>query len=111
MLARRQRLPRKGFSVPKGARKLSSEHFLVITVTSTGAQGGCAAVVPKKIARKAVDRHRLKRRMLAVMRDWCHSHRVLIVHARAGAASIPFRAITEELGGLLSRIVRADTVQ
>ena len=106
MLARRLRLSRQYFSMSKGARKLSSEHFFLTMSVSEEGQGGCAAAVSKKIAYKAVDRHRLKRRMLVVMRAWCRADRALIVHARSGAAALPFRTIVEELGVLLSRAER-----
>ncbi len=104
MLSRRLRLSRDHFEAAGSGQKAQSPHFSVIFKTTKN--GGCAAVVSKKVARRAVDRHLLKRRILALMRPWCSPNRSLIVYARAGAPTLPYRALTAELSPLLSHAAK-----
>ncbi len=83
-----------------------SPHFSV-TVRPRTSAGGCAAVISKKVARLSVDRHRLKRRMLAVVRPWCSPDAALVVYARPGSPGLPFPDLMEELSLLLTRAVGA----
>lgn len=111
-MPRRLRIGRRAFPTAERGRRAHSPHFsVVVTVLSPtelkhGSTGGCAAVISKKTARRSVDRHLLKRRMLSVMRPWCTPQVSVIAYARAGAASLPFRTLTEELSLLLSHAVR-----
>jgi RNase P protein component len=50
-----------------------------------------------------VDRHQLKRQIKAVMKPWCVPGRVLIIHARTGATTLPFSELEAELTGLLQQ--------
>lgn len=104
MLPRRLRISRDHFSDAGTGEKAHSTHFSI--VWKAAASGGCAAVVSKKVARRSVDRHLLKRRMLAVMKPWCSPKRSLIVYARGGATSLPYRVLAEELSLLLSRAAK-----
>ena len=70
-------------------------------MTGPAKEGGCAAVISKKVARRSVDRHLLKRRMLSVMKEWCVPGSYLVVYAKGGAPSLPFKALKEELASLL----------
>lgn len=86
-----------------GARA-ESAHFLLVGSMRKEQANGCAAVVSKKVARLSVSRHRLKRRMLFVMRPWCRGTIGLIVTAKSGAGTLPFSTLKEELEMLLSRV-------
>jgi ribonuclease P protein component len=100
MLPRSHRLPRAGFEQISGLRRAASRHFSIAYADSVLISGG-AVVVSKKAAKRSVDRHLLKRRIKAVMKPWCTAGRVLIIHARSGAVSLPFRELESELTELL----------
>lgn len=104
MVPRRLRLSRASFPGRAQGARASSEAFSLVSGPSH--EGGCAAVVGKAVARRSVDRHLLKRRMLAVMRPFCAPGRYLVVYARGPAAALPYRALAAELSGLLRRSVR-----
>lgn len=63
-------------------------------------------MVSKKVARRAVARNLLRRRMLELMRAYVSPERYLVVYAKAGSPALTFRAMAEELSSLLSRIPR-----
>ena len=102
MLPRRLRLSRRAF--PTGGARLATPHFSVVLGPSRA--GGAAAVVSKKVARRAVARNLLRRRMLEVMGPHVSPERYLVVYAKAGSPSLPFKALAAELDSLLSRIPR-----
>ena len=103
MLSRGRRLSRAGFSLLGRVQKRSSAHFGV-SFASVDAAGGCAAVVPKKVAARSVDRHLVKRRILSIVKPWCVPHRVLVVYAKAGSPALPFKAVKAELEALLGTL-------
>jgi ribonuclease P protein component len=99
MLSRAKRLSRADFSsVIKGKRAVSA-HFSVSV--NAAAEGRAAAVVSKKVAKKSVDRHLLKRRILSVAASHIAHGRSFIVYARAGSESLPYARLREELETLL----------
>lgn len=63
-------------------------------------------MVSKAIARQSPARHLIKRRTLSVLRPFCRTNQYLVVYAKAGAATLTFRALSEELTSLLSRLGR-----
>lgn len=67
-------------------------------------------VVSKKVSKSSVDRHQLKRRIKAVIKPWCTPGRVLIVHARTGAATLPFPELEAELTELLRQSFASGTM-
>ncbi len=60
-------------------------------------------VISKKVAKLSVDRHTLKRRIVAAALPWCSETRALVIYARPGSAALPFPALKEELEALLIR--------
>lgn len=104
MIPRRLRLARAHVASPTHGTKSTGAHFSVSVREGLGV-GGCAVVVSKKVAALSVTRHRLKRRMLAVMRPWCTPDVALVVYARPGSAVLPFSELAEELHGTLMRIL------
>ncbi|MGB4076523.1 MAG: ribonuclease P protein component [Minisyncoccia bacterium] len=99
MLPRKLRLSRATFPSPRSGSKATSEHFSLVFGPATA--GGCAAVVSKKVARRSVDRHLLKRRMLSVARPFVGLNRYLVLYARAGSPSLSFKTLASELTSLL----------
>ena len=63
---------------------------------------GYAVVVPKKVARLSVTRHRIKRRVLAALRTLSLPP-ALIVFPRASASSVSYKNIQAELASLLPK--------
>jgi len=101
MLNKRLRLTRSTFPTPREGRRLIGEHFSLSYGPSK--EGGCAAVVSKQVAKRSVDRHLLKRRMLSVLRPWCKEDRFLIAYARSGSSSLSFGMLKDELQELLTK--------
>lgn len=104
MLPRRSRLSRVSFPGPRAGFQASTPHFSAVWGPSTHG-GGAAAVVSKKVARRSVDRHLLKRRMLQAMRPFALPDRFLVVYAKGGSHTLPFRALAEELQTLLAKTI------
>ena len=101
MVPRHLRLSRKTFPDHRMGIRLSSPNLTVVWGNSTN--GGCAVVVSKKVARRSVDRHQVKRRIMAVLAPWCAEGHFLVVHARAGALGLPYKNIHEELNSILMK--------
>ncbi len=83
------------------ARRAASTYFSAVG-SRTGV--GCAVVVSKKVAKSAVGRHLLKRRVREALGPWYSNSYALIVYARPGSASLPYAEITAELNALLPRV-------
>lgn len=99
MIPRNMRLSRAQFASATQGKRAQSAHFSV--TTRRNGQGGLAAVISKKVAKRSVDRHLLKRRILAVLRGWHDPELSVIVFARSGSTSLSFKALSEELNALL----------
>lgn len=102
MLPKSLRLSRHDFPDTRGLKRVTSPHFSISY--GDAPKGGSAVVISKKVARLAVSRHLLKRRVLAVLRPYASDGRALIVHARADAGTIPFPELREELLSLVRTI-------
>jgi ribonuclease P protein component len=99
MLPRPKRLTRAGFGHTATGKRAISAHFSVSYSPSEDARA--AAVVSKKVAKKAVDRHLLKRRMLESARPHLLPGRSFVLYARQGAPSLPFPSLRDEINTLL----------
>ncbi len=75
-------------------------------MTGPSSTGGASAVVSKAVAKKSVDRHLLKRRMLQVLRPFVREDRYLVAYARAGSPTLSFRELSHELSSLLTRTIQ-----
>lgn len=102
MLARARRLTRAAVSAQKSGTRAVSAHFSVTAFRSE--EGRAAAVVSKKVARRSVDRHLVKRRMLEALAPFVAPGRSFIVYARAGSIELPYRALEAELRTLLTSL-------
>jgi ribonuclease P protein component len=102
MLPKSFRLTRQDFPDTRVLKRVTSPHFSISYGPSLN--GGIAVVISKKVARLAVSRHLLKRRILAVLRPYVSDTLVLVVHTRTGASAIPFPELKEELLSLVRSI-------
>lgn len=100
MVPKRRRLARSAF-LSKTTKKRHSDYFsLVIPAEASG----YAIVISKKILKKAVDRHLLKRRTAAALRRQSATilPRAGIIFPKASALTAPFGDIVSDLATLLS---------
>lgn len=81
---------------------MASPHFSVWT--GPAQQGGVSAVISKKVARRSVDRHLLKRRILAVIAPLVRKDRFLVLYARGGSTTLTFSELRQEIISLIQRI-------
>ncbi len=90
-----RRLRRRDFPILlTTGRRATTKNF---SLTYTDAVSGCAAVVGKKIAKTAVKRHLLKRRILAVCRAGVPPAKGCVVFARKGAETLSYKNIEDEI--------------
>lgn len=106
MFPRRNRILRKEFpSILTSGKKASSPHF---TLIASGGVTGYAVVVSKKVAKLAVTRHRIKRRVLSALRTLQASEsnlpKTLIIFPKNSVSAMPFKQVTKELVEVLSKI-------
>lgn len=106
MLKRGLRLKRSTFPAVGVGARTKSEHFSIVSGTSKSSSG-CAVVVSKKVAKKSVDRHLLKRRVQAVMAPFCKKGRFIVVYAKNGSEKLNFQTLKKELVTLLTQIERS----
>ncbi len=96
---RRNRLSRAVFETTlKSGKRRSSTHFSIVRSET---ESGYAVVVSKKTARLSVTRHRIKRRILEVLRT-LPLPKGLIVFPRAGVKDMGYDEMQLELTKLLS---------
>ena len=99
MFPRRKRLPREFFPGALKSRRLSSEHFSVVFPQEAS---GYAVVIAKKAVRLSVERHRLKRRVLAALEKFPLPP-ALIVFPKNSAAVLTGEEIRDELIRLVAK--------
>lgn len=87
---------------------MATPHFS-ISYGSSAKAAGIGVIVPKKVARSSIERHLLKRRIREILRELLKDGEmagtVIIVSARAGAASLSFQKLKEELSGAFKAIL------
>ncbi len=62
-------------------------------------------VISKKVAKRSVDRHLLKRRVMEILRPWCSPTHSIIVFARSGSPTLTFRELSAEIAELMASTV------
>lgn len=102
MLPKARRLTRASFAPLSAGKRAVSAHFSITWLPSD--KGRAAAVVSKKVAPKAVDRHMLKRRIIDAIAPYADQRRAFVVYARAGSPTLPYRALKGELDALFSSL-------
>lgn len=99
---RRKRLSRAAFPrTLSTGRRVSSPHFVAVIPKETG---GYAVIVPKKVARLSVTRHRIKRRVLEALRTLPLLPPALILFPKPPVAHMTHKDVCMELTDLLSKI-------
>lgn len=106
MLGKSQRLSRRAFSTTfRSGRRYQSPHLTLIHAPAAHFAG--AVVVGKKVAKLAVTRNRVRRRLTATLRESPVTTQypgAFIIITKPGAASISRRALRAELVELLARV-------
>ncbi len=105
------RLTRIDFTRMRGFKRLNGRFFtLSFGTLSERTSSGVACVVSSKIAAKAVDRNRIKRRCRAILSGHVSQLRpsiVLVFVAKKGASTASFEETTNDLMELISQVKRA----
>lgn len=84
----------------KTGRRLASPNF--VAIISKEAKG-YAVVIPKKVARLSVTRHRMKRHVLEALQT-LSLPKSLLLFPKSSVLSLGYRDIQTELAALLSKI-------
>jgi ribonuclease P protein component len=102
VFTRSKRLTREAFPhVLKRGRRVSTPHFLAVFTSDVN---GYAVVVPKKVARLSVMRHKIKRRVLEAFRTLSTPTCALLLFPKSTVAEMSYTEVREELDLLLSKI-------
>ena len=83
----------------KSSRKLHARHCVVALTPTPGLPTALTCVVSKKVARHAVDRNKIKRRIREAFRqvDVVPYQYTLIVYPRISVLSVPFAELVEDI--------------
>jgi ribonuclease P protein component len=103
MLPKRERLGRKDFEAFfRSGRRRHSAYFTLVAAPSPAFHA--AVVVPKKVAARAVERNRLRRRLYDLLRhgDARNAGGIYIVLVKAPARAASYAALKDELKRLLT---------
>jgi ribonuclease P protein component len=100
VLPQRQRLKKDAFpaALTRGVR-VSSPNLSAIILHDAE---GFGVVVSKKTLKSAVDRHRAKRRVFSALRSLTSLPTGAVIFPKATILTLPYPALKEELGKLLS---------
>lgn len=74
MFSRKHRLSKKAFSTVFTQGKRFFAGFVLIYTLKTPSKEEYAVVVPKKVAKRAVDRNRIKRQVTGILEDLLKGH-------------------------------------
>jgi ribonuclease P protein component len=105
MIPRHLRLSRSDFenlADKRNLKRISSPHFSLM-FGQTKDTGGCAVVVSKKVEKSSVGRHLLKRRVRAVLKEFCAKDNVLIVYAGQHSPTLSYEQLSAELTTLITQ--------
>jgi ribonuclease P protein component len=96
---RKKRFPRALLPLAiKTGRRRASEHFTAVFPPNSA---GYAIIVSKKVARLSVTRHRIKRRVSAVLRT-ISLPPALLLFPQSSVSSVSYQDIKKELTNLIS---------
>ncbi len=108
MFPRSLRLSRTGFEHSRKLPRTTVPHFSISYGHLPNA-AGIGIIVPKKIAKSSVERHRLKRRVREIVRENIpHTHlsgATLIITARIGASTLSYNELKDELSKAFEAIL------
>lgn len=97
--------------VYRRGKRITAPHFFLFVAPASSPELKVATVVSKKIAKKAVVRNRLRRQVMAVVRDQLASlehatPRMMLFSAKKDASKLEFEEIRREVSDLLQRVGR-----
>jgi ribonuclease P protein component len=101
VFARRNRLPRAAFSTVLKGRRISTTHFVAVISKEVRGYG---VIVPKKVARLSVTRHRIRRRTLAALAALPLPKMGVVLFPKLPVNTLPFMELKAELTTLLSKL-------
>lgn len=105
MLAKKERLTVAAFNEAfRNGQRVHGQHVQLIYAAGDSFQA--AAVVGKKVYKKAVDRNRLRRQMYAVLAGWHKQHKVsgvFICIAKPTARQVSFTDVSTDILALLAK--------
>jgi ribonuclease P protein component len=108
MLPKRRRLTRQLFPTnTRSSLVAHTEHFSLRTLPTTSGGARVSVVVSKKVAPRAVDRHTVKRRVYTVAHKETYAPGAYVFFAKAGAHTISFREVHDEILSLFSEARRS----
>lgn len=107
MFPRSLRLSRAGFERTRGLRRTTTPHFS-LSYGQLPNDAGLGVIVPKKVVKSAVARHKLKRQVREVLRALIAQPTTpitVVVSARTGADALTYAHIHDELSGAFKAIL------
>ncbi len=108
MIARHARIPRQDFLLYSQSR-LQARGVYYTVVYTPGVENRGAVVVSKKVAKKAVDRNRLRRCAYATLASFWGTEPTLgayVIYYKPGALKASRFVLKSELSELLARIIK-----
>lgn len=111
MLPKSKRLKTSDFKDFRGSRTLHSPHF-ILRLKEGSPPPRIAAVVSNAVAKKAVDRNRLRRRVYTLLRNHQPPLKagLLTITAKKGATGLTFEQLRQEINIALAKIPSIHTV-
>ena len=100
MFPQAKRLTRENFKDITKGKRAATRHFSISYLPSKTEK--VAVIVSKKVAQKAVDRHRLKRRVLESIGTNLPKNVLLLVYTKGGSAELSFFEVKKEVSELLT---------
>lgn len=101
------RLARADFQNMRAFRRIVGEYFSLSHGELPGRTSpGVACVVSSKVAPRAVDRNKIKRRCRAVLSEYMKKspHLTIVLYTKKGAAKASFDDLKKDIEHLLSKI-------
>ena len=108
MLAKAQRLNSKEVeSAAKSGRRVNSGLFSLYMLPSPLKKGKCAVIIPKKLAKTSVVRHKHKRRIMAALSKYADTHPLPSVHIvftlRQDISTLDFKELYAHIEAILAK--------
>ena len=106
-MPKKYRLSRADFQNMRAFRRVIGEYFsLSYGELPNRPFPGAACVVSSKVASRAVDRNRIKRRARAALSEYIqvHPRPTVVLYAKKGATKASFADIQKDIENLLSKI-------
>ena len=109
MLPRTRRAGKKAFPLPKGITQSRSGEYLSLRVVATGDRANpsrFSVVTSSKIAKQAVTRNTIRRRVYSAIREIPNisTGLICVFYAKKEILKAPYRAVSQEVFSLISSL-------